>query len=79
MLVCTAIMFVVIVFTPATGRIDLTGRWHPTGAGGNPFDQDLNTTDSPTFNRLDLNGDLDMNTNDIDNGSCCFADGRNKW
>lgn len=28
------------------------------GGGGNPFDQDLNTTDSPTFNNLTLNGTI---------------------
>jgi hypothetical protein len=32
-------------FNPLTGNLDLVG----SGGGGNPFDQDLNTTDAPTF------------------------------
>lgn len=32
------------------------GEQGPPGEGGNPFDQDLNTTDSPTFNDLQLAG-----------------------
>ena len=31
------------------------------GGGGNPFDQDLNTTDSPTFDNLSTTGELDIN------------------
>ncbi len=36
------------VFNPFTGKLDQTG----SGGGGNPFDQDLNTTDSPSFTGL---------------------------
>ena len=31
------------------------------GGGGNPFDQNLNTTDSPTFDNLSTTGELDVN------------------
>jgi hypothetical protein len=34
------------VFNPFTGKLDQTAA---SGGGGNPFDQSLNTTDSPTF------------------------------
>ena len=60
--------------TPTTARIDLTGSYHPSGSGGNPFDQDLNTTDSPTFDGLDLSHDLDMLTNDISNINNIYVD-----
>ena len=32
-----------------------------TNSGGNPFDQNLNTTDSPTFDNLSTTGELDVN------------------
>jgi len=31
------------------------------GGGGNPFDQDLNTTDDVTFNAVTVNGNMDVN------------------
>jgi hypothetical protein len=37
-------------FNPLTGNLDLVG-----GGGGNPFDQDLNKTDSPRFLSISLN------------------------
>ncbi len=40
-------------FTPVLANV--------TGSGGNPFDQDLNTTDSPTFDNLSTTGELDVN------------------
>lgn len=38
-------------FNPITGNLDLVGS-----GGGNPFDQNLNTTDGPTFASLTVNG-----------------------
>ena len=56
---CIIILIAMVSFTPTTARIDLTGSWHPTSVG-NPFDQDLNTTDSPTFDDLDVTDRLDV-------------------
>jgi hypothetical protein len=47
-------------FNPLTGNLDLVG-----GGGGNPFDQELNTSNLPTFNAVflnDPNGNPDQTT-----------------
>jgi hypothetical protein len=41
-------------FNPLTGNLDLVGD-----GGGNPFDQDLNTTNSPTFITVFINDESD--------------------
>jgi len=51
-------------FSGTTGLSD--GVDNDSG-GGSVYDQDLNTTDSPTFDGETLTGDLDMSTNDINN------------
>jgi hypothetical protein len=51
------------VFNPFTGKLDQTG----SGGGGNPFDQDLNTTNSPTFTAVFIN--------DGDDGSAAISSG----
>jgi hypothetical protein len=38
-------------FNPFTGQLDVTGG----GGGGNPFDQNLNTTNNVAFSRLNVN------------------------
>ena len=40
-------------FTPVLANV--------SGGGGNPFDQDLNTTDDVTFNAVTVNGNMDVN------------------
>ena len=40
-------------FTPVLANV--------TGSGGNPFDQDLNTTDDVTFDAVTVNGNMDVN------------------
>lgn len=52
-------------FSGTTGLSD--GVDNDSGGGGVAYDQDLNTTDSPTFDGETLTGDLDMSTNDINN------------
>jgi hypothetical protein len=52
-------------FSGTTGLSD--GVDNVSAGGGGSYDQDLNTTDSPSFTGLTLNGDLDMATHDISN------------
>jgi len=44
------------------GNVDFTTvLGNVAGGGGNPFDQDLNTTDDVTFNATTINGNMDVN------------------
>jgi len=50
------------------GDVNITGSYYGDGSkltgisSSNPFDQDLNTTNSPTFNNLNLSNDLILNS-----------------
>ena len=53
------VIFLLLSVGSSSALIDLTGTYN-VGGGDNPFDQMLNTTDSPTFVDLTLTDDLDV-------------------
>jgi hypothetical protein len=57
-------------FNPLTGNLDLVG-----GGGGNPFDQSLNTTDSPRFSGLTIRDPNDATLGTLSANLITFNDG----